>query len=155
MVDMASQIQLDGSQLILSSEGNSESYDARLLISTLLVYVAKSDGEISEIESARMIELLSSQLNIENTEALASLSSAIMSLSDDAGIVATLQKISQRLAEKEKRKIFSMTVAVMAADEKLDPGEIVAVKFAGQILGLSQDEIHSTLRSSSALMKQA
>ena len=155
MVDMASQIQLDGSQLILSSEGNSESYDARLLISTLLVYVAKSDGEISEIESARMIELLSSQLNIENTEALASLASAIMSLSDDAGIVATLQKISQRLAEKEKRKIFSMTVAVMAADEKLDPGEIVAVKFAGQILGLSQDEIHSTLRSSSALMKQA
>jgi uncharacterized tellurite resistance protein B-like protein len=154
-MNMESQIQLDGSQLILSSEGNSDSYDARLLISTLLVFVAKSDGGISEMESSRMIELLSSRLNIKNNEALASLSSAIMSLSDDAGIVATLQKISQGLAERERREIFSMTIEVMAADEKLDPGELVAIKFAGQILGLSQNEIHSTLRSSSALIKQA
>jgi len=155
MVDTNSQMHFDGSQLILSSKGKRESYDARLLISTLLVYVAKSDGNISEVESARMLELLSAQMNIENKEALASLSTAIMSLSNDTDIVATLQSISQGLAEPEKREIFSMMLDVMTVDEKLDSGELVAIKFAGQILGLSQDAIHSTLRSASSGIAQA
>ncbi|MBK6738461.1 MAG: hypothetical protein IPG64_11330 [Haliea sp.] len=36
----------------------------------LLVYVAKSDGEIPESESNRMIELLSTQMKIRSGEAL-------------------------------------------------------------------------------------
>jgi len=76
-------------------------------------------------------------------------------LSNDTDIEATLQSISQGLAEPEKREIFSMMLDVMTVDEKLDSGELVAIKFAGQILGLSQDAIHATLRSASSGIAQA
>ena len=59
MVDTNSQMHFDGSQLILSSKGKRESYDARLLISTLLVYVAKSDGNISEVSAFKSTPVIS------------------------------------------------------------------------------------------------
>jgi hypothetical protein len=36
---------------------------------------------------------------------------------------------------------------VAAVDQQLEAGEMEAINMAGQILGLSQDEIHSRLRS--------
>ncbi len=136
-----------GAQLIIGAEHEAETYDARFLISTLLVYVAKSDGSISALESNRMIDLLAAQLSIPTPEALDRLSGAIMSLSNDKEIATTLQQISQSLSDNEKKEIFAMMVEVVVIDETLEPGEIEAVTLAGQILGLSLDTIHADLRA--------
>jgi uncharacterized tellurite resistance protein B-like protein len=147
MSDLAGPPQFEGAQLIIGAHDKAESYDARFLISTLLVFVAKGDGDISELESNKMIDLLSSKMAIRSAESLGYLSSAIMSLSNDKDIVKTLQQISQGLSAVEKDEVFTMMLDVMAVDEKPEPGEIAAITVAGQILGFSEDVIHSRLRS--------
>lgn len=136
----------EGSKLIVGGREQAESYDARYLISTLLVYVAKSDGEISEQESNRMIELLSTQMKMPGPEALERLRGAIMALSDDVYMVSRLKEIAQGLSEEQKFEVLWMMLDVMAIDQNLERSEMDAVTLGGQILGLSLDTIHAQLR---------
>lgn len=147
MSELAVRPRFEGAQLIIGTNEKAESYDARFLISILLVFVAKGDGEISELESNKMIDLLSSKMAIRSADSLGYLSSAIMSLSNDKDIVKTLQQISHGLSAAEKDDVFTMMLDVMAVDAKLETGEIAAITMAGQILGFSEDVIHSRLRS--------
>ena len=148
MSRLSEQPHFEGSQLIFGAGGNTETYDAGFLISALLVFVAKGDGRISNEESEKMIDLLSSRLGTRNSVALERLSSAIMRLASDANIAQTLRKISNDLSAQEKHEVFTMMLEVAEADDDLDPSEIDAIHFAGQIMGLSQDTIHSRLRES-------
>lgn len=138
---------IEGAQLIMGAQDNAESYDARFLISTLLVYVAKGDGAISDQESNAMLELLSSKMNIRSAQALEYLSRAIMALSNDVDIVRTLRRISEGLSAAERDEVFTMLLDVMTVDHDRDPGEVNAITMAGEILGFSQDAIHSRLRA--------
>jgi uncharacterized tellurite resistance protein B-like protein len=147
MGSVAHAARFKGAQLIVGAQDDAEIYDARFLLSTLLVYVAKSDGSISALESNRMVDLLSAQLRISTPEALERLTAAIMALADDREIAATLQRISRDLSVTERQEIFAMMLDVMAVDDTLDPGEIKAATLAGQILGYSPDTIHTQLRS--------
>jgi uncharacterized tellurite resistance protein B-like protein len=137
----------EGSNLVVGVQEQAEVYDARYLISTLLVYVAKSDGEISEPESNRMIDLLSTQMSIPSGEALERLRTAIMALADDKDIVKRLQDIARGIPDEQKFEILWMIMDVMAVDRRQDRSEQDAVTMAGQILGLSLDTIHAQLRS--------
>jgi uncharacterized tellurite resistance protein B-like protein len=137
----------EGGQLIRGAQDNAESYDARFLISTLLVYVAKGDGAISDQESNAMLELLSSKMKIRSAQALEYLSRAIMALSNDVDIVRTLRRISEGLSAAERDEVFTMLLDVMTVDHDRDPGEVNAITMAGEILGFSQDAIHSRLRA--------
>jgi uncharacterized tellurite resistance protein B-like protein len=150
MDSAADQSRFEGAQLICGEGGEAEFYDARFLISTLLIFVAKGDGNISNLESDKMIGLLSSKFDTRSAEALARLSTAIMALVNDADVVQKMQKISQGLSADEKSEVFAMLLELALADEELDAGEIKAIQQAGQILGLSQDAVHAALRSSSA-----
>jgi uncharacterized tellurite resistance protein B-like protein len=138
-----------GTQLVVGAHEDTETYDARFLISTLLVYVAKSDGRISDLESNTMLDMLISRMNIRGAEALERLSTAIMELSNDKDIAQTLQELGQSLSDDEKDEIFAMILDLVLVDEILDDGEVEAVKMAGQILGLPQNTIHSRLREAS------
>lgn len=138
----------EGAQLVLGGPlDTSETYDARYLISMLLVHTAKSDGAISEAESALMIELLSTQLKISTPEALRRLTSAINALSNDTDIVARLRTIGRGMSQDEKCEVLKMMIQVMTVDDHLARGEVDAIMHAGQIIGLSLDTIHSELRS--------
>ena len=97
-----------------------------------------------------MIELLASRFDTRSSEALERITSAIMALANDVDIAKTLRNISRGLSTVEKQEIFTMMLEVAVVDDILDPGEVEAIKFAGQILGLSQNTIHSELRSISS-----
>jgi uncharacterized tellurite resistance protein B-like protein len=137
----------EGSTLIVGGQEKGETYDARYLISTLLVYVAKSDGRISAPETNRMIDLLSTQLKIPGREALERLTNAVMELADDNDIASRLQGIAKGLSAEQKFEVLWMMMDVMAADDDQERAELDAVTLAGQILGLSLDTIHTQLRS--------
>lgn len=137
----------EGSNLVVGLPEQAETYDARYLISTLLVYVAKSDGEISGQESNRMIDLLSTQMKIPGPEALERLRTAIMALSDDRDIVTRLQEIARGLSDDQKFEVLWMMLDVMVVDKQLQRSEIDAITLAGQILGLPLDTIHTQLRA--------
>jgi uncharacterized tellurite resistance protein B-like protein len=149
MDSAADQSRFEGTKLICGEGDEAEVYDARFLISTLLIFVAKGDGNISNLESDKMIGLLSSKFDTRSAEALERLSTAIMALVNDADVVQKMQKISQGLSADEKSEVFAMLLELALADEDLDPGEIKAIEQAGQILGLSQDAVHTALRSGS------
>lgn len=149
MITVAEQSHFKGTQLIFDEAGNTETYDASFLISTLLVFVAKGDGCISNQESEKMIDLLSSRLGTRNAVALERLSSAVMRLAGDTNIAQTLRKIGEGLSAQEKHDVFNMILEVAEVDDDLDSAEIEAIHFSGQILGMSQDAIHSKLREHS------
>lgn len=137
----------DGTQLIITSGDGDDCYDAGYLISLLLVCVAKGDGEIASSESEKMIELLSSRLDIRNSEAMERLSRAVMELANDNGILERLRDISKSLSTQEKSEVLSMMLDVAMADGQLDKNESNVMSFASRILGISQNEMHTALRA--------
>jgi uncharacterized tellurite resistance protein B-like protein len=141
MNETTGQPRFEGTRLVLGAQDTPETYDARYLISTLLVYVAKSDGHISTSESNRMIDLLSAQLKIRGAEALQRLTSAIMALSNDSDIAARLEEIGRGLSAEEKSEVLGMMMEVISVDEDRQSSEIDAITRAGQILGLSLDAV--------------
>lgn len=137
---------IEGAELIVTKEGESTTYDAKFLISVLLVYVAKGDGEIQSSESDRMIDIISSRFDASGAEAMGLLTDALRSFNDGSDLVEKLQSVSSWLNEKECSDIFDMLLEVVMADGELADGEIRTAEFAGKILGLSQDAIHSGIR---------
>ena len=150
MENPAQTTRLEGSKLLYDEGGETNTCDATFLISTLLVFIAKGDGSISELETDRMLDILASKLGTGNAEALQHLSTAVMTLADDKDIALKLRQIGKELSPAETENVFEMMLEIAMADEELDSGEAEAVKFAGQILGLSQDRIHSALRALNA-----
>ena len=144
---MSTEAQFQGARLVFGSGSERQSLDAAFLISSLLVSVAKGDGSISDVETARMLDAINSRLGTGNAEALRHLSSAVMSLANDDDIVLRLTRISHGLCREEREAIFSMVLEIALADGILDPGEAISINLAGQILGFSQDRIYSELRS--------
>ena len=110
MVKLAEKARFDGAQLIFEEGNTTDSYDAGFLISTLLIFVAKGDGQISHLESGKMIELLSSRLETHNAVALGRLSGAIMFLASDTKVAQTLREISDGLSPAEKDEVFNMVL---------------------------------------------
>jgi uncharacterized tellurite resistance protein B-like protein len=143
-------VRFDGSSLLHEEAGETNAFDASLLISTLLVFVAKGDGSISELETAKMLDMLTSYLEKGNAEAMQQLSTAAMTLANDKDIAVKLRDIARGLSVDETERVFDLVLDVAVVDDILDAGEIQAIKFAGQILGLSQDRIHSALRALTA-----
>ncbi len=137
----------EGARLIVGEEGERESLDARFLLSTLLVYVAKGDGNISSVETDKIIHLLSARYKHQGPRVLEQLTASIMALADQADLVQSLREIAKGLSAEEKMEIFSLATQVAMADEELSPGEERAINLAGQILGLSQDTIYARLRA--------
>ena len=139
-----------GTNLFYGEAGSKKAFDASVLISTLLVFVAKGDGSISELETGKMLDMLTSCLGEGNAEAMQQLSYAAMTLANDKDIAFKLREIARGLSEDETERVFNLVLDVAMVDDVLDSGEIQAIKFAGQILGLSQDRIHSALRALAA-----
>ena len=150
MENSAKIARFEGTRLLYEEQGHTETCDATFLISSLLVFVAKGDGTISDIETGKMLDILSSQLGAGNAEALLHLSSAVMTLADDKDIALRLRKIGQELSAEETERVFNLMLEIAVVDDDLDNGEAEAIKFAGQILGLSQNRIHSAIRALSA-----
>jgi uncharacterized tellurite resistance protein B-like protein len=150
MDNSAERARFEGARLLYDAGGETDTCDATFLISTLLVFVAKGDGAISELETGKMLDVLASHLGAGNAEALQSLSAAVMTLANDKEIALKLREVGQDLSPAETEEVFDLMLEIAAVDDELDTGEAEAIKFAGQILGLSQDRIYSALRALAA-----
>ena len=86
MQESQSSPHFEGAELVVQSGSEHSSIDARSLISTLLVYVAKSDGNLSSLETDRMIAMLSAKYGDHGAGIMEQLSASIMALADDRDI---------------------------------------------------------------------
>jgi uncharacterized tellurite resistance protein B-like protein len=136
----------DGSKFVANTNSGNVSVDATFLIASLLVYAAKGDGSISQLETDKMIDTLSTRLGMRNAEAMEHLSAAVMHLADEGNSTLKLQQLTADLSQDERESVFTMILEIVVIDGELDPGEYLAVVHAGQILRLSQDKVNSELR---------
>jgi len=140
----------EGAELVVGHENNATAYDAKFLISILLVYVAKGDGSIDSSETDRMIDIISTRFDASGAEAMGLLTDAVKTFTDGGDLVEKLRGISAGLSEQERNDIFGMLLDVIMADGEMADGEMRTVETAGSILGLSQDAIHAGIRGAAA-----
>jgi hypothetical protein len=75
------------------------------------------------------------------------LTEAVRTFTDGGDLVGKLRGISKGLSEAECEEIFGMLLELISSDGELADGEIRTVEFAGKLLGLSLDAIHSRIRA--------
>ena len=147
MADNQDGAHFEGAQFVVGEGGEEAVYDAKFLISILLVYVSKGDGQIDSIETDRMIDIITKRFDSSNAEAMGLLTDAVRTFSGGEDLMAKLQEISAGLSDIECSEVFAMLLDVMMADGEMADGEIRTVETAGKILGLSQDAIHTGIRA--------
>jgi uncharacterized tellurite resistance protein B-like protein len=147
MEDSHDGARFEGAQFVLGQQEGAPAYDAKFLISILLVYVAKGDGHIDSVETDRMIDIITTRFDSSGAEAMGLLSDAVRIFTDGGDLVEKLNEISQGLSEAERSDIFDMLFEVIMADGEFADGEARTVEAAGNILGLSQDAIHARIRA--------
>jgi len=97
---------------------------SQLLMTALLVLVAKSDGGISTDESLRMVELLRSRFGINPGEALNLINRASDELSHHAELDGFIEAANDELSLAQKEVLMLMVLNVISADNQKDAGEM-------------------------------
>src|SRR5210317_1510256 len=108
MIEEPKEPRFEGDQMIVETQSTTEVYDARYLVAALLVYVAKGDGNISDRESAEMVELIKDHFGISSAESLSLLTNAIEDAADNPDFEGLLRDISKLLSVAEKEEIALM-----------------------------------------------
>jgi uncharacterized tellurite resistance protein B-like protein len=135
-----------GVRQLIDADAEADARDQRFLVASLLIFVAKGDGNISSSESGRMLDLLTSHLKLTNAEALDSLTLVVNALQDDADIARKLRALAGRLSTRQKLELLAMMLDVAAVDDVRDDGETEAMNMASRVLELPQDAIRDTFR---------
>ena len=143
MTDEPIEPRFEGSTLVIETSSETETYDSQFLVAVLLVYVAKSDGMISEKETEKMLELVGEQFNLESSESLALIMRAMTNLADNPDLNSLLRQLSSVLNNAEKEDIAVMLLKVVAADGTADADEVELVRTAGEIVEIPPEIMHN------------
>ena len=104
-----------------SIAGDSE---AHMLIASLLVLVARSDGGISPDENMRIVNLLSKRFGLTSGEALDLVARAVSELPSHDQLDEVVDSVNEVLSRTQKEDLMFMVLCVIAADEQKDAGEM-------------------------------
>jgi len=133
----------EGSTLVIETTSGPETYDSQFLVAALLVFVAKGNGNISEDEVKKMLQLVSEHFHLESGESLALLNRAMGDLADNPDLVGLLKELSNVLSPEEKEDIAIMLLKVIAADGNRDVDELEMMNVAAEIIDISAEARHS------------
>ena len=132
----------EGNQLIIETSNETETYDCQFLVAVLLVYVAKADGEITQVETDRMLQLISDHFSLRSAESLDLLHRAMTDIASNPDLDNLLGNLSAVLTEQDREDVALMMVKVLAADGKADADEMERMRDAGSIVGISARAMH-------------
>jgi uncharacterized tellurite resistance protein B-like protein len=133
----------EGSTLVIETTSGPETYDSQFLVAALLVFVAKGDGNISEDEVKKMLQLVSEHFHLESGESLALLNRAMADLADNPDLASLLKELSNVLSPEEKEDIAVMLLKVIAADGIRDVEEMEMMNVAAEIIDISAEARHN------------
>jgi len=133
----------EGSTLVIETTSGPETYDSQFLVAALLVFVAKGDGNISEKESQKMLQLVSEHFHLHSGESLALLNRAMGDLADNPDLASLLKELSNVLTPQEKEDIAVMLLKVIAADGIRDVDEMEMMNVAAEIIDISAEARHA------------
>ncbi len=133
----------EGTTLVIETTSGPETYDSQFLVAALLVFVAKGDGNISDSESQKMLQLIEEHFHLHSAESLELLSRAITDLAENPDLSSLLRELSNVLTPEEKEDIAVMLLKVIAADGRRDVDEMEMMNIAAEIIGISSESRHS------------
>ncbi len=143
MIEDPVEPRFEGSTLVIETTSGPESYDSQFLVAALLVFVAKGNGNISEDESKKMLQLVSEHFHLESGESLALLNRAMGDLADNPDLKSLLKELSNVLSPTEKEDIAVMLLKVIAADGIRDVEEMEMMNIAAEIIDISAEARHN------------
>ena len=73
---------LEGTSLIVESDGNTETYDSQFLVAALLIFIARGSGRIEPEETAKMLDLIQEHFQLAGSESLELLTRAMSELAE-------------------------------------------------------------------------
>ncbi len=143
MIEDPVEPRFEGATLVIETTSGSETYDSQFLVAALLVFVAKGDGNISEKETEKMLQLVEEHFHMHSGESLALLTRAMADLADNPDLNSLLRELSHMLTPEEKEDIAVMLLKVVAADGHRDVEEMEMVNIAAEIIEISAESRHN------------
>jgi tellurite resistance protein len=95
----------EGTQLIVETGSEREVYDAKFLVAALLVSIANSDGEISAIETQKMLQLVGGHFELKSSESLELLTGAMEDLAENPDLTEILKELATILTSVDKEDV--------------------------------------------------
>ncbi len=126
----------EGTQLIVETGNDREVYDAQFLVAALLVSIANSDGEISAIETEKMLQLVGEHFELRSSESLELLTSAMEKLAENPDLTGILQELASVLTSVDKEDVALMMYKVVAADGREGVEEMDTLAAAAELIGI-------------------
>ena len=133
---------LEGSTLIVDTAEGSETYDSKFLVATILITVARANGQIEQEESSLIIDLIEEHFHLQGAESLELITRAMEETADKPPLVDLLMDLAPILPEPEKEEIAFMSLKVVAADGRRDVSEMEQFSATMNSLGISPDIVH-------------
>ncbi len=126
----------EGTQLIVETGNDREVYDAQFLVAALLVSIANSDGEISAIETEKMLQLVGDHFELRSSESLELLTGAMEKLAENPDLTGILQELASVLTSVDKEDVALMMYKVVAADGREGVEEMDTLAAAAELIGI-------------------
>jgi uncharacterized tellurite resistance protein B-like protein len=126
----------EGTQLIVETGSEREVYDAQFLVAALLVSIANSDGEISAIETEKMLQLVGEHFELRSSESLELLTGAMESLAENPDLTTILKELASILTSVDKEDVALMMFKVVAADGREGAEEMDTLNAAAAMIGI-------------------
>ena len=142
MIDEPVEPRFEGATLIIETCNETEVYDAQFLVAALLVYVAKSDGAISAMETEKMLQLVGEQFRLQSSESLALLTRAMTGLAENPDLTGLLRQLGTVLTDDQKEDVAIMLMKVLAADGATNADEMETMNAAAEIVAISPEAMH-------------
>jgi uncharacterized tellurite resistance protein B-like protein len=142
MIEEPKSSRIVGDELVIDTQGGSETYDAKYLVAALLVLVAKGDGTISEDETQQMMALMEEQFQMSGAESLALLTRTMSDIAENPDLGSLLGELSAALNVADKEDIAVMLLKVVAADGRKDAQEMEKLRVAGEMIDIAADTMH-------------
>ena len=133
---------LDGNLLVVETGDGTTTYDSKFLVAALLIFIARSSGQIEPEETAKMLELIEIHFKMQGSESLELLTRAMSEMAERPDLGASLAKLGSTLTEQEKEDIALMALKVIAADGRREFAEMEQFNTAVQAAGISPEIVH-------------
>jgi len=133
---------LEGTCLIVETDGNTETYDSQFLVAALLIFVARGSGTIEPEETAEMLDLIQEHFQLAGSESLELLTRAMSELAEKPELAELLAELGKTLSEDEKEDIAVMALKVIAADGRRQVAEMEKFNQAVEAVGVSPEIVH-------------
>ncbi len=133
----------EGAQLIVETGNETEVYDAQFLVAALLVSIANSDGEISAIETEKMLQLVGEHFELRSSESLELLTGAMEKLAENPDLTGILQELASVLTSVDKEDVALMMYKVVAADGREGVEEMDTLAAAAELIGIPPESLQA------------